>query len=625
MYLNWTKLDHPENQGYPLFYTPQIERFYFRQLCFEDPYSLGYLIIGARGFGKTSEESACMVESMTRPPHNRKAALQSKSEADAQQYIFMEKMVPIFNAYPDFFQPTYSHGTDAKNRMLFRQESKTGKDKHKQLKGNEWELGNMMYPRPAKEKAIDGGTFAEVLNDEVGKTDPKKEADVYVRTRTNIRCVYRNSAKIGLLRETSTVEEMEEGGSECLKIWAESDPKDRTPNGYTKSRLYKFFVSATETQADLADEYGFIPEKQAEQKVLNNRAGIEDADDLSLEIRKDPLNEDEAFLIPQNRCLFNVFILTERKKQLREIQASTGRLPGRPGFLEWKHGVQDGDVEFIDNPTGPFRLYRYPGMNDGIKSVDQTDRSIYNSLDFFVNEEGKKLWLPTTDDLFGGGLDPIKWVKTDDPRASKFAAYGFEKYNVNIDQDKPVSEWITHNLMWRYFQRSEDPLDDYENMLKAMKYFGHSMMPESNLTDFTQYAYQRGYMHCIVKRNDFDPDVLSLKNSVKKIKVAADAGVSSVPEIINQYVRKIKTFVKRHGMRIPDLELIDQLLEFDSKKPTKHDLVVALGYTLFSIEKRIQESMMDDFEINSLVQRYDVNGMRSRPLTEEELENEVQH
>jgi len=51
-YLNWTRWDHKINDGYPVLYYNQIDRFYFRALCETDPVCMGYIILGPRGYGK---------------------------------------------------------------------------------------------------------------------------------------------------------------------------------------------------------------------------------------------------------------------------------------------------------------------------------------------------------------------------------------------------------------------------------------------------------------------------------------------------------------------------------------------------------------------------------------------
>lgn len=607
MYLQWSKLDHPENDSYPVFYAPQLDRFYFRQLCWEDPFCLGYLLVGPRGFGKTSEEAAAQLENITKPPHTRHAAIQSKTEDDATDVVFKEKMVNIFNSYPDFFKPRHSHSTDPSNRMVFKRKAINKEETKKKMKfGPDEELGNTVKVFSAKEKAADGKTLTDIISDEIGKTDPKTEADVYKRNAVHVKSVFRNQVKRGLIRATTTIEEMDKGGDECYEIWKESDPRERDPNGYTKSKLYKYLVTGIETQSNLADQYGNIPEAEGRKQVENERAPfLEDPYKLSIVMRKNPLNEEEAFIKDQTKCLFNILIISKRMGQLGAL--SPPNRPGRQGRFEWKHNIVDGDVEWIDDESGPFRLFYSPD------AVLNKSRKILNACDYMMADDGKKkIWLPCNNDIFRAGSDPIKFIQTDDARASKMAAFGFFKYFPDFDNGKEnVMEWLSHCLMWKYHNRDEDPEEDFENIIKAMRYFGHSIMPENNVSDFTKHLYGRGYHRFIIVRRNFDPSVLNQKSTRNSL--GQDQAVQSVKEVINTYIKKIKQNINRHGMRIPDLDLLRQLRDFDSKKPTKFDLVVAFGYTLMALEADLEDdTSQKTYEmIENYFSKYDISGNRS--------------
>lgn len=609
MYLQWSKLDHPENDGYPLFYMHQVERFYFRQLCEEDPFSLGYIIIGPRGPGKSSEEVACLLDNMTKPPHNRHAAIQSKTGDDAKDVVFKEKMVLMFNSYPEFFKPEYNHGSDPVEGMFFKRESKKGKDAKKVKYGPEFELGNTIKHYSAKEKALDGKTLSDVFHDEVGKTHPKKEADVNKRLSVVAKSVYRNQKKRGIIRATTTVEEMKEGGNECYEIWKNSDPRYRDGNGYTISKLYKYFVNAAECRSDIANKFGEIDEEVGRQLVLNERIPIQhDLIELSRSIRKNPLDEEEAFLRDQAQSPFDVFILASRKQELSGL-----RTIGRQGTLEWKT-EKDGDVVWEDNPSGYFTRFI---MIDEMRST----RKILNASRFEYTQEEKKIWLPVNDDLATGGLDPIRWTQTADSRASKLAAYGLWRYDPIMDHGKDVKEWISHNIQWKYHGRSKDPTDDYENIIKAMRFFGHRIMPEGNLSEFTKHAYDRGYWNYLIIRKDFDKTVLAGKS---KNPMTAENPVSTQKEVIDAFVTRIIQFINVHGRRLQDVPLIKQLQDFDPSNQTMFDLVIAFGYALIAMEHRINPNFQitdtTPKNIETFFQTYDISGDRSRAIVTQSLE-----
>jgi len=591
-YLNWCQFDHVENNGYPIYYDTQRKRFYFREYCQTDPNCLGYIIVGPRGFGKSSEETGVMIESLTRGPGRRNGAIQSKSENDAQQVIFKEKFVPTLNALPEFFKPISSHGTNPEKRLSFSHQSQKGK----KIKKEGYALNNFIYPVSAKEKALDGRTLSDVLQDEIGKTDPKREADVIKRMRVNRFSKYRNNVKRVMICRTTTEEYMDEGGAECHEIYLSSDPTDRTKNGFTLSGLYKFFVSALDTGTDFVDEYGFVDEKACLQKHIYERQARENNPvEFNSYLRKNPLNEAEAFIKDASKCVFNVMVITNRLEELNRI----GRQLYRRGNFEWKNNVKDGVVEFVeDSKNGRFYVSY---LLDEADTDPEGHSTKSNRVRRDRDSENKTQWHPMNDRYFGVGGDPIKFNKTVDPRASKAGAIGFRKYDSNIDKDKALKEWKSHMAVFEYMHRPEEFEVYGEDMIKACRYYGCSINPESNVTTLDQYFTMRGYGEFLTRRHDFDATILAGKKD--------ETGLTSNPESITNYVQRIQSFVNRHGHRIPFPRLLQQLLDFDPTNTTKSDLVVSLGYALLEIEKNIDDELPTDL-VDDWFDAFDNTGIK---------------
>jgi hypothetical protein len=606
-YLQWSKFDHQENDGYPIFYDPQLDRFYFRQLCLEDPFCLGYLMVGPRGGGKTTEEVAAMAENMTKPPHRRYAAIQSKNKDDAEQVIFQEKMVPMFNALPDFFKPEFSHGTDPKDGFTFRRRSQFGKKSKKVKHGDDFELGSTITCYPPQNKTLDGKTISDLMNDEIGKLKPEKDMDAYTRNTVNVKTVFRNQRKVGIIRATTTVEEMEQGGDECLEIWEESDPRKRDPNGYTISKLYKYFISGLDTQTQFADKYGRIPYEQAYRAVQNEREPVKDDNiKLSSLMRKTPLTEEEAFITNQAHSTYDVMILSKR---LSELTLAKADKKYRRYHAEWVNGVVDGDVELIPHPEGNVTLFYDPDV------YWSKTRKLLNACPYTVSDSGKKLWIPVNNDFFRSATDPIRFVMSTDKRASKMGGHGFMKFIPDLDNGKHLNDWISHNLLWEYHDRHNDTTEDYENMIKLMRYFGHSIMPEANAGEFIKHLYSRGYQKFVIIRKNFNPEVLLNKHS--KNAMSGENAVSSNTEVIESYVQRTKAFIRRHGHRIPSIPLIKQLLKFDPKNPTIYDLAVSFSYGILALEADLDD-YFNTQKHNEMVENYfntfDISGNQSRMI-----------
>jgi hypothetical protein len=197
---------------------------------------------------------------------------------------------------------------------------------------------------------------------------------------------------------------------------------------------------------------------------------------------------------------------------------------------------------------------------------------------------------------------------------------------MDLDNGKDDSrEWISHNIMWEYHARHTDPTDDFENMIKLMRYFGHSIMPEANAGEFIKHLYGRGYQKFLIVRKHFDFEVLS--NKLSKNKLNGENPVSSNTEVIESYVQRTAAFIRRHGHRINSLPLLEQLLSFDAKDPTAFDLAVSFGYGVLAMEADLQDYDFNNQKESEMVlqafKRYDISGPQSKLIpayTEEDLD-----
>lgn len=599
-YINWCKLDHAENDGYPIYYDYTRRTFYFRQYCVEMETVLGYLVIGPRGTGKSSEEVACILESITRMPGRRKAAIQSKSMDDAKDKIFKEKMVEIYKCLPDFFKPISNHGTNPEGKLSFFYDTVRGKKAHLKQKLDEEELANVVYPVPAKEKALDGGTFSDILNDEIGKTDPKKEANVHKRMAVNRFCVYRNNRKVGVIRATTTVEEMDKGGAECFKVWKDSDQGNLTANNFTISGLYRFFISAIDAGTKFVDEYGFVDEDRMRRfHDIERDARKGDPVEYSSYLRKNPYNWQEAFMVNADQCVFNAMILNDVHSILNLDDDFTDR-----GDFVWRDGITDGKVVFEHNShNGRFFVSWLPDKDEDTNKVKQT-RSTW------MHNKEVKQWKPDNDEKFAIATDPVDHKKTvDASRKSMAAAYCFRKYDYHVDAQnvekvtrEGETEWETYNFVCEYLYRPLEPQSYYEDMIKMCVFYGCQILVENQKQGILHYFKQRGYQHFIMHRPE--------NTFTTKGKSQDTEGIPASRQMIQQYTDKLQTFVQFHGHRIKFRRLVVDLLGFDPNEPTKFDAAVAGGFTLIANEKPMPKKR-EVIEGQGIVPTYNNKGNRS--------------
>lgn len=557
----------------------------------------------------TSEELSRMLESLTRPPFDRQGTIQSMSESHAKEKVFQGRLRPMWDKLIPFFKPIHDHGTKPQSGLSFFQYTEKGKASQKIIKDQYYELGNVIDIAIASVEAIDSSNRKEVLNTEIGKTSPHTQADVYKRASTNLRCVYRNNVKVGMLRCESTVEEMDEGGAETEMLWNESNQHERNELGFSTSKLYRYFQPQDEVENQFANEFGFVDREKATANILLDRESVKhNRRELVSRMRKSPLSIKEAFLKDATKCLFNVQVLNDNRNELQRQKTPKWVA----GYFKWE-GEKDGNVIFVEDNVFPkFKLgilLNEQGSNNPYQENSTKLRNNVKAIKKFKDGQPYNEYFPLNGHLFRLSADPIKFKRTHDPRASKFGGTGFHLYDHNLDgYKKDYNEWHSYNYMMVYQHRPDDPLDAYEDMIMAMRYFGAPIFPEDNITEFTLHLVSRGYKNFILNANMIPEDILEAKNR-------SEYGAASTDEIIEKYTSLLMTFINKHGRRNKFMELVDDWYDFDTKNTTKFDLAVASGFNQLALQCTLPdfEEFIHD-EISDWVHRFDNNDNQAHPI-----------
>jgi len=537
----------------------------------------------------TNEEIACITNRATMFHHHR-AALQSKHfENDAKGVLIQAKTVPLFNRLPSFFKPQFSHGTNPQETLVFTRPAIKGKISRGVEFGRDQELNSIIFAAQPGEKALDTETLSDILEDEVGKQDPKKVGDVYVRHEVNMKCVFRNHRKIGIDRKTTTVEEMNEGGDECHKIWKEADPKVIDGNGYTTAKIHRHLISALDTDTSLeeyidsdkknwgipCDKFGRVDRQISALKIKNDREAVKhDLKKLSSRMRKSPINETEAFIKDQSKSIFNIQILSNRLNQIRNEMTKPPYVTGNLYWLKEKFGP----VGFApDEHAGRFNWAWFPDEYRTSPTPDNWKFLNNFKKEWAYNKRGKAVMMPFPKNVneIKIATDPIQFSRTVDPRASKSSIHGFRMYDSSVDHGKPKPQWKSHNFIFEYINRPDDPEIYCEDLAMACFFLGAKVLPERNIKTINSYFEQNGLDQFLAYPKDFIEGIgLEVQTD------STDAGYASTTEVINEYTSKLIAFINEHGMRMPFDRTIEDWMNFDPNKITQHDPTVSSGFAL---------------------------------------------
>ena len=317
MFLQWSKIDI----GYPSYLAFQRQIFLHMAACEADPRCFGQLYTKCRRSGYTNICSAVLVDEASQVK-DKLLGIQSKTGKDAQENIFMKKVVSIFRGYPFFFKPIQDGTTNPRMELAFREPSKRiTKNNKTSYRGDA--LNTVINWKNTTNNAYDGEKLHILYLDEAGKWE--KPTDIREAWRIERTCLIVGKKIVGKAIVGSTVNPMDKGGKEYKGLWHDSDPNERNANGRTRSGLYRIFIPAYEALEGFFDEYGNaviedpaesvhidgidgeLIESGSKSYLKNERKSFkDDPSELNEITRQFPFTEDEAFRDSIESSLFNI-------------------------------------------------------------------------------------------------------------------------------------------------------------------------------------------------------------------------------------------------------------------------------------------------------------------------------
>jgi hypothetical protein len=526
----WTYLTCcPLDVGLPTYRDTDRRLYYVWELVCEDPRCGGLTDVERRRMGKTFKSGSIILDRTSIYAHHH-AGLQSKTSGDAKG-VFLKTVVNFFKKFPDFFRPIYdqSKGVTPTSELRFFQTVVKGKRAESVLEGAEleswvdWGSSDIFH--------YDGTKLGTYVMDEFGKT---MECDVWERWNVVRFCLDQDGDWCGKALLTSTIEDMESGGSAAKKIWDASDPSKRDKNGRTASGLYRFFLPAYETT--FFDKYGMPDIEKGKQYYLNQRAGLEhDPRALSSLIRKNPFTIEEAFRVDGDDCLYDAMKLNARRDDLSWMEVT------EKGNFEWVE--KDKEVRWVKSANGRWQFCK----------AFQFDEPEHRN--YVQGREGR--WRPGNSYRYVSAVDPYDHDTTEDDRRSNAASYVKKKYFPGNENDPFNNAYICE-----YCARPSTSEMMYEDMVKQCFYFGCEILVESNKPGLIKYFKARGY-------EDF---LISMPGN-------KDAGIAASKGATQTICELTEDYVYNNIEKVFFIKLIEDWLEFDPLKTTRFDRAMAFGYT----------------------------------------------
>lgn len=591
MLLQWSPMD----VGYPYYFAFQREIFIHAQACFMDERCMGQNYVKCRRSGYTNMCSSMLVDEGTLV-YDKLLGIQSKTGKDAQENIFMKKVVPMFKSYPFFFKPIQDGSTNPRMELAFRTPSEKITKKKKVAHAGD-ELNTIINWKNTVANAYDGEKTWRLYLDEAGKWEAP--ADIREAWRVERTCLLVGKKIVGKALVGSTVNPMDKGGSNFKKLCLESDPSNRNANGRTISGLYLLFIPAYQALEGFFDVYGNCIEDDPATPVMgidgelittgsktfmmNERKALEsDPEALNEYIRQYPWSLDEAFRDSIDGSIFNVGRIYQQIDHNHNMHPS----PVVRGNFIWK--VKDEEAVFDPNPNGRFFVSWLPKPEDRNK--------------YFTDKNNKKS--PPNEHRGVGGVDSYDIDQTVDGRGSKGALHMYNKFSMESS--------ASDMFVVEYASRPDLASTFYEDVLMCAFYYGYPLLVENNKYGIVRYFESRGYDNYLMDR----PDHLKAANS--KMNVRTKGIPSNSDDVIRAHAEAIEAYIHKHVGYNSDTQAcgnmyfnrtLEDWIGFKIGNRTKYDLTISSGLALLAASKKVKQTTTPLFSEEQVLRRFKMKSL----------------
>jgi hypothetical protein len=573
-YITGIHYDHLVNmtfeEGKAFYLDSQRKDFYFRDLTWKDPFCKGRVWAKPRRYGMSMEE---MTEATYRGMEDfeRHVGLISIEERKTKKTLFN----PIVDSF--FKRPKYSRPVAYKpNSKKPKQELKFSSndiplDVEDQLVAELMELNGWILPFPTDAAAMDAFKMHYITADEVWKWQGVSPREFL---ETQLLCLMRGGELIGLISMLSTLgdtKDQKKAIEDGIYIYKNSNPLERDANGFTKTGLYPYFVSAIYAKFKFRDQYGFIDEGRAEEEIWNDRATVEEgSEEWVKKVRKEPLTEEEAMATAEGTSTFDSVRI---QSQMTIIEKTPKKdLP----FIEGAELIEEtnGKVHMEDTGKGYWIITKQPK----VKKLSHEDRS--------------NRWKKTYDEFLkmnkspegAIGYDPVRYgdeqtVSSNVSKAAIVAKYKFDYFGNNC----------ANRYAGLFIHRDEDPDMAHYEALKAAKFWGFPIMYERQVDSVLKYFKDMKALDFLLKNPKDNKYGLWTDNNKKVVKHGVDR--------FQAYIKRPKKSDEIDYLKeINLLPLLKDAKNFDPAHTRKFDAFMANVMLEHALEQIYFTNELDEME-----------------------------
>jgi hypothetical protein len=453
------------------------------------------------------------------------------------------------------------------------------------------------------DNSYDGEKLRLLVHDESGKWE--KPDNILNNWRVTKTCLRLGSRIIGKCMMGSTSNALDKGGENFKKLYYDSDVTQRNKNGQTRSGLYSLFIPMEWNYEGFIDKYGNpvfeTPDEPTEgpfgeeidigviENWENEAEGLKnDQDALNEFYRQFPRTEEHAFRDETKNSIFNLARIYEQI-DFNEGTVRDGLITR--GSFHWENGVKDTTVFFSPDPKGRFIISWVP------------DKQLQNRV---IIKNGIKY--PGNDHMGAFGCDSYDISGTVDGKGSNGALHGLTKFSM---ENAPPNHFFLE-----YVARPKTAEIFFEDILKALVFYGMPVLAENNKPRFLYFLKQRGYRGFSMNR----PDKVWNKLSTTEKEIG---GIPNTSEDIKQaHAAAIETYIEKHVGLLEDgtygtmylNRTLNDWSRFDINKRTKFDASISSGLAIMACNRHLYKPIADRSTrtINLGIARYKNSGSRSQ-------------
>lgn len=548
----------PEFETAPNYYDSQRIDCYFKDLVKKDKNCFGELTIKPRRYGYTAIDIMDSIHTAMEG-FGRNVGMASTDLKKAKETLF-RPMVDSFMKRPKYTRPDIymPSGRVPQSEIRFRKnviEDDGDGDDFFLDAGNG--MQSWISPRSTVAKMFDGHKWHKVTIDEIYKITEASVYNTWKITKEALQVGGRIVGKASLYATMGDDDTYDDAVRDGIKLWGESNYKERNEFGRTRSGLFRYFIPAYVAYEMFMDKYGNCNERLAKEYLLEERSQYQEGTkEYIYHVRKYPFTPEEAMASAENASTFSSMRLGNQLGKVYVLGGSAR--PYTTGNFAWD--------DFRDTVVFEPKIKGHWKMGYQVLPEQRNRCSkIHGRLILPRNPEGVI------------GNDPVRTAQNVSGHLSQNAAYVFQKHDYYGSNNQ-------NKILAQLYGRDEDVDVFNEQIRLASIYYGYPVMTERQITS-TYDWFRLHKMESFLLRSEYDKGI----------------GIFMRGPVINDGIELIQSLIKRPGdEEQEDLldyivyeELLEQLRSFDKSKSTQYDAVMGLIMTVIGA-KQIKYSIVSD-------------------------------